>query len=111
MTQYCQTCTDVTDYTPDEDGISTAPRCACGNVLTEALDRYCGGREYDPLMLGYDVGVVTGMVAGGGKLCSEDEVREAILNYWEVADPRTREAEIQAGQMDMFLTRARQTGE
>jgi predicted carbohydrate-binding protein with CBM5 and CBM33 domain len=72
-------------------------------AITEKAAKYCGGREYDPLLLGYDVGVVTGMVAGGGQLCSEDEVRNAILEYWEVADPKTREAEIQAGQTEFVF--------
>ena len=29
MTRYHEACGDVTDYTPDEDGISTLPRCMC----------------------------------------------------------------------------------
>ena len=86
--------------------IPPPPAGGSGDILAGALDRYCGGREYDPLKLGYDVGVVIGLVEGGGQLCSEDEVRNAILNYWEVEDPRTREAEIQAGQIDMFRRNA-----
>lgn len=102
MTRYHEECGGVVDYTIDEDGLSTLPRCMCDTALVEALDRYCGRREYDPLKLDYDVAMVTSMVEGGGQLCSDAEAREGILSYWEVDDPQTREAEIQAGQMDMF---------
>lgn len=86
--------------------IPPVPAGGSGDILAEAVERYCGGREYDPFMLGYDVSVVAGMVEGGGQLCSDASAREAILEYWEVDDPQTREAEIQAGQIDMFRRNA-----
>ena len=85
--------------------IPPPPAGGSGDILTAAVERYCGRREFDACKLDFDVAVVNAMVEGGGQMCSEDEVREAILNYWEVEDPRTREAEIRAGQMDMFSRR------
>jgi hypothetical protein len=102
MTRYHEACGDVLSFEPDEDGLAThLPRCMC---LATAAARYCGGREYDPLMLGYDIGVVIGLLGEGG---DETEVRQALLLEWGVPDPQTEsEALVSRGQLEMFKENA-----